>query len=486
MLNLEIARRFVSRRHGEQGVALDLPVYSLDAWQRLAEKHEHLVQNIDDLSALIAAMKNPPGKTSLFPAPMRWAGSETIEPKSEFSCAKIDCRDDLRGRIYLGLGNPNINDEQRESIIRDLDPELPTFEPPLITEHFELKWTKQSTNPEDCICDENIVHETASYLEEAWSKYCLVFTRTPYIPPGRTKIQVIFRDLDSLGQAEPPDGPIQFNASSWQRMPGIRRPTSAHELFHKLQYAFGYRTSWMPEPGIEWFSEGTASFAEAWLWNAVSDSTKLSTLFNAPFRSFWYAGALSLPFWIYFHERLSNDNNNAVLQLLEAYAKCGNAKKAFQDVLLAAGSAVGQNGQMMNLFSGFSEARLRESAWNTDRIIGPDGLSIQAKLLMKEVTLCEGQPFCVDTGVQNYGANYYRFRHTGMQARSEMVCKATMIGGEAMFVLVSVRDKKIVSSECFTPPVMLSRASNDLDWILIVIGTTDGAVYNLTTEVKTV
>ncbi len=88
--------------------------------------------------------------------------------------------------------------------------------------------------------------------------------------PGRDKIEVVFRDIDCYGVADPPDGPIQFNSHAWVNNSGIRKPTSAHELFHKMQYAYGYKTRWKPQKPYQWFTEGTAAWSEVFVWGRVS------------------------------------------------------------------------------------------------------------------------------------------------------------------------------------------------------------------------
>ncbi|MFP5214014.1 MAG: hypothetical protein ACLGPL_11625, partial [Acidobacteriota bacterium] len=121
---------------------------------------------------------------------------------------------------------------------------IPRFENVAETEHFILHWTNTSKNEGDNIPDPGVVRETGEYLETAWKKYETAFGRRPYMARGANKIDVYFRDLECFGEADPPDVPISFDAENWMKKPGIRKPTSAHELFHKLQYAFGYRTRW--------------------------------------------------------------------------------------------------------------------------------------------------------------------------------------------------------------------------------------------------
>ena len=129
---------------------------------------------------------------------------------------------------------------------RTVDSPMPSFENRYETDHFVLKWTNRSSHSEDNIRDPQIIKDTAEYLERHGQNILELFGRKPYMAPGQDKIEVVFRDMDCYGVSDPPNGPIQFNSYAWVNNSGIRQPTSAHELFHKLQYAYGYKTEWKP------------------------------------------------------------------------------------------------------------------------------------------------------------------------------------------------------------------------------------------------
>lgn len=172
-----------------------------------------------------------------------------------------ECGESLYYRFFAGLGNPFLTATQRAIIEADIDADTPDLEQSIETDHFILRWTNQSPLASDNIADQTIIEETGEYLETAWERYNTVFGKAPYVPAGNAKIEVNFYYLGSgtYGVASPPDGPIVFNSHYWVNEPGIRQPVSAHELFHKLQYAFGYRTKHIPSGSYKWFSEGTAS-----------------------------------------------------------------------------------------------------------------------------------------------------------------------------------------------------------------------------------
>jgi hypothetical protein len=264
-----------------------------------------------------------------------------------------------------------------------IEVECPSFENQLETEHFILRWTNASSHAADNIGDADIVRETAGYLEAAWGKLTGLFGRTPYLPAGSSKMVVIFHDLDCYAYADPPEGPIEFNASVWIRMPSIRQSTSAHELLHKLQYAYGYKTRWVAREPKLWFTEGTAAWAEVFVWGRVSRSCKVVDMFKNTSIDLYEAEDMALPFWIYF---VSGNSGAPKDQLMvKLFEKCeeqrGDLKDALFDVIRDA------YGSVDSFFLRFALER-RNGFWlepasqsgNYGRILGPDGKDLVTEI----------------------------------------------------------------------------------------------------------
>jgi hypothetical protein len=254
-----------------------------------------------------------------------------------------------------------------------LDSAMPSFENHYETDHFVLKWTTKSWNSSDNIKDPQIIKDTAGYLEEAWTKYTELFGRKPYMAPGRDKMEVIFRNIDCYGVSDPPEGPIQFDSNAWVYNKGIRQPTSAHELFHKLQYSYGYKTKWMPHKPYQWFTEGTAAWAEVFVWGKVSRDCKVDTLFKDTKMDLYQSDTTALPFWIYFvqgnHE---NPNNHLMVEFFEKYEQLHDEKLALNEVIKET------YGSVDGFFNEFAKNR-RNGFWSDicsvpyKCILGPEG-----------------------------------------------------------------------------------------------------------------
>lgn len=259
----------------------------------------------------------------------------------------------------------------------------PSFENRLETEHFILRWTNASSHLADNLTDPEVVNQTACYFETAWGKLTGLFGRTPYLPPGSSKMEVIFHDLDCYAYADPPGGPIELNSFVWMRMPSIRQSTSAHELFHKLQYAFGYKTRWPPGKPMLWFTEGTAAWAEVFVWGRVTRSCKIEGMFHDMDMDICDAEDMALPFWIYFVSgNIGVPKDRLMVKFFEKYEeKKGDVDSALFDVILDS------YGSVDSFFRLFAQERKRDfwpepgqQPCNYTHILGPDGRDLVSEI----------------------------------------------------------------------------------------------------------
>ncbi len=330
---------------------------------------------------------------------------------------KLDCLEESFNNFLKGFANPNRTEEERLLIEREIDARMPSFENVMEKEHFTLKWTNSSEDLSDNIEGSSLISETAEYLEAAWTMYTEVFDKEPYKPDGRSTIEVLFHDIPGYGLASPPDGPIQLDSVSWNDRPGIRQPTSVHELFHKLQYSFGYRTLWEPNGSIGWFNEGTAAWAEVFVGQSVSLQDKVTSLFGNPGKSLFNSGSSALPFWIFFHLRhLDIRIDHPLEAFLSKYEQVGNQVKALKEFLAESWPDESPNREIDGFYSLFCQERL-SSTWNEGRnhglsypsIRGPDGISIDPDLAVTDLLLTSGSSFSHPGFVTRYGTDYYKF-----------------------------------------------------------------------------
>lgn len=190
------------------------------------------------------------------------------------------------------------------------------------SDHFQVRWYDSANDPsvpsitEDDIIPPESIHlafATVAYLEAAREAYLNHFGKVPLAPQFQYLI-VSFQDLgSSFGSAGYSDTyyethNIRFNSVKWLENPSIIPMVTAHELFHHIQYAFGYKD----DPGNDiapWFVEGSASWAEIFMHNHVRNEAKMNILKNPgeDITALSYAGA---EFWSFFDNHLNKMKNS--------------------------------------------------------------------------------------------------------------------------------------------------------------------------------
>lgn len=327
-----------------------------------------------------------------------------------------ECSESIHSLLNLGLQNPFLDDRQRRTIESDIDADMPNFEHTKETTHFILHWTDSSADAADNIADSTIIDDTADYLEEAWEKYHSTFGRAPYVPPSSTKIDVYFYDISAVGSTASDEG-ISLDSFWWNNTPGIRQPTSAHELFHRLQYAFGYRTIHTPSGNYKWFSEGTASWSEVFVWNRVSFDYKINTIFDTPDYNLQTASYSALPFWIFFDTRQRDAPDDIPLvRMLQEYEIDGDIVRAANDTIIDDWPTGNVFNQLDSLFGLFARER-RIGAWEQTPTGGhpyrdirdSDGNIVNPTLQLVDVSISLGDIYSLSTLVNSLGTDYYKF-----------------------------------------------------------------------------
>ncbi len=331
-----------------------------------------------------------------------------------------ECFESIENQFLWGLKNPFLTSAQLDAIEADMDADMPNFENTKETTHFVLHWTNNSADANDNIADESIIDETATDLETAWTKYDDSFSEQPNIPIGDNKINIYFFNMgsDELNGSAPTDLGIKFNAHVWVNYPGRRKPVSAHELFHRLQFNFGYRTVYTPISPFKWFSEGTASWAEVFVWKRVSRPIKLETLFENPDANLYDAEYQALPFWLFFDTRQRDSiSDNPMNTLLQQFQTHGDMQKATEDTIASDWPPNNVYNQLDSFFALFSRERLI-GAWRQTptggqpyaQILDPDDNVINPTLTVFDVHLSSGDTYTntIDS-VPQLGSDYYRF-----------------------------------------------------------------------------
>jgi hypothetical protein len=161
-------------------------------------------------------------------------------------------------------------------------------------------------------------------LEDLYEAYVKDFGQAPLPPVKGAPIDVVFGALGRVRGMTAPDWPILLNEDFWRKFPELRRSLAAHELFHRVQYAFGFRGETAangknPNPRSAWFTEGGASWAECIYNSAVTNSQKIQALGVLPRIGLLNGSYYSCPIWLARTGKVKAQAKHEMRKILEAY-----------------------------------------------------------------------------------------------------------------------------------------------------------------------
>jgi hypothetical protein len=390
MLKCGIMAREIYRlpRLAERGVEIAVPIVEPEVWEENVRSDPRLPASYPELLRLTEVRFQGDGSRAF---------ADEARSSWEVTASEEACGESLLARVYGGLGNPRLSPMERDSIDSVLAAATPSAWQTRPTPHFLLRWTNSDPNPAHNLNDLSLIAEAEVLLEEAWQALSNTFGMEPFSSQADGRIQVDFLDLPGAeeGQAYPPGGPIQLDVATWRSFPAKRAPLAAHELFHKLQYAFGFRRDWaQTATDVDWFSEGTARWAEVFVHQRLTAAKWLTDWMSKPKANLLTTGSFALPFWIFFDARLRSATPTPLLDLLTA---CNHQ----QDARLGLDQALGDAHQDLPGFFALFGAeswvgetrRLPGGQMLYPTILGPDGLPVDPRPAATLVRLDAGGAF---------------------------------------------------------------------------------------------
>ena len=414
------------RDYEDQGVTCQIPVYSESTWGKVTCGVPSVPTSKSQMQDLIHNLRMREGDT--FNA-MNQAnlGLDSISNKLDRDLVRtgsenVWCRNHEIALFNLGLGNPSLTSIEREQLFHDLDGLLPTLDgTPVETEHFILRWSQNSPNELDNIDDIELVKRTANALERAYSFLSTIAGREPFRPSSVAKIEVVFRHIaEGSGRADPPEGPLLFRASDWNHNPGMIEPTATHELFHKLQYSFGYRGLHLPSASDGWFFEGTASIPEVLLWNRVSVESKLRLAYEQSIVALGSLSYASLPFWLFGCGQCA-DQGVAIRSMLETYERTGSTRFATESFVKSVSEASHLSEEIHDFFLEFSIARALGNTWPSS-VLDINDRTITPILRPLDSFLCKPGVVCeIRKSISDLSCHFYEFKPDGIIGASQIV-----------------------------------------------------------------
>jgi len=256
----------------------------------------------------------------LFPPP----GQETLATSGALKNLD-ECSEPQFAHFLTGLQNPEFGAQQLAKVQTVLDES--GLELRAVTSrsaHFELHWFNGDPA--------GYGPDLSALLETLWGEYTGGFGREPYRRNRRGRIAVHILDLGRLrGDTTVSGDVIRLNRRYLDAPGGAassqRKALAAHELFHRVQYAFGFRRRPAePAPPYQWFSEGTAGWAEDLFAGTVTSAAKTLGLYRVANAGLFRSSYFSQPFW---RDNFSVPNMRTFLENLEALN--GDLRGALRD-----------------------------------------------------------------------------------------------------------------------------------------------------------
>ncbi len=340
-LQLPFSRDAVLRDFAMERMEFDLPVLKAANFQSMFGNNPEVPKSDAALVALARELESPAGRQKM-----------------------DECGEYEFGLLFAGLSNPNVSDGARRQVdeilagpaqqplkrgdmkglpgrgggeIRSAEASLipnfigagltavqgtppgtkPTFNRERIVGKFRFLYTDNNARASQNSTLANI-NATATILNNAWTNFVTNFrkpshyirwtfsTSPPWLIPNET-IDVECYDLGS--------GLLGSTSSSWNSMRLCsakvinntlkRQTTSVHELFHRVQYAYGYVSG---TAGMKWIVEATASWSQKYRAPGVGDwMDRMNSGLGSPANALLGRSYDACHWWVYMGQRAGNE-----------------------------------------------------------------------------------------------------------------------------------------------------------------------------------
>ncbi len=200
--------------------------------------------------------------------------------------------------------------------------------------HFHFFWTEVSGNPNDNTNEANI-DATAAVLNDCWNRYVADFRQpqADLVESQRIIDVQVYNDPGLHGSTSSHTNRIFLNSRTVVNDDCRRQTTSAHELFHRVEYSYGYVTG---TPGQKWWVEALGSWSQEYYAPDIDDYiSRVNAGLADPARGLLGRSYDACHYWKYLGEQLSRrstavgSEDQAIREVLDEYSSNGlDAKTA--------------------------------------------------------------------------------------------------------------------------------------------------------------
>jgi hypothetical protein len=369
---------------------------------------------------------------------------------------------------------------------------MPALEKDKRIGHFHFHWTETSADAKDNVSEAQ-VDETGDVLNHLWDLYSAELREPKADLVGGIRLLdvEIYFDAGLFGSTSSFRNQIFLNSRDVVRDPCRRQTTSAHELFHRVQYAYGYITG---TPGQRWWVEALGSWSQQYAYPDEHDYVlRVESGLRNPHISLLTRSYDACHFWKHFGERLAAygtfpSEREAVAAFLQEYNSNGRDAQAACDRVWSNYQA---SQPFNSLFALWATANFAK-----DFTGFPDGYADNARV----VTRCGRNygPYSVITPVNDidigadgqawrsprlfvnsFGTDYHRFRLDSSVTRVNVRFAAVAAGSGPFAVellLVRGDDYRRVEKQLSTilHAWDLDVAHEDIDGFVAIVSALDG------------
>lgn len=296
------------RGQGEQVVmekrGVAMPVLSAGEFARLRERDQTIPTDGETVLSLTNLLLGKDGGSAA-----RTFIVETMDGEDD-EASKVVCGEHLYGKLFTALQNPDLDEGVRNQAAADLDAAVPLLDDTLTIGHFRFHFTTSDDDPNasHAVTPEE-VKATATVLNDAWDDFAANFCEPKHIDVGGEKIiDVRIYDL-------PTPGLYGVTASMWDHIEldsvlvvsdeCKRQTTPPHELFHRVQYSYGYQSG---SEKMKWAVEATAAWSQKHRAKHVGDyKTRVKFGLENPDVALLDRSYDAAHFWIYMGQQAGGE-----------------------------------------------------------------------------------------------------------------------------------------------------------------------------------
>jgi hypothetical protein len=243
------------------------------------------------------------------------------------------CGEYTYGLLDAVLASDLLSGAARNEIQTLMADAAPALERTKTVGHFRFHWTETSSDSRDNT-DEAAIDATAAVLNDCWDRYVTDFRRPQADLVGGVRLLEIDVHFDPSvhGSTSSQKNRILLNSHTVVNDACRRRTTSAHELFHRVEYAYGYVTG---TPGQRWWVEALGSWSQEYYAPDIDDYiSRVNGGLDQPSTGLLTRSYDACHYWKYLGEQLARRSpavateRRAIREVLETYATNGLDAKA--------------------------------------------------------------------------------------------------------------------------------------------------------------